>query len=55
MMNLIQLTTAQHAYKGITHSRGEHHEIGDGVRLVMTKTEDPPLRSPERAPYLATR
>ena len=26
---------------------GEHHEIGDGEGLVMTKIEDPPLRSPK--------
>ena len=27
---------------------GEHHGIGDGDWLVMTKNEDPPLRSPKR-------
>ena len=34
---------------------GEHHGIGDEGGLAMTKTEDPPLWSPERAPDLATR
>ena len=29
----------------LTHG-GEHHEIGDGGWLMMTKTEDPPLKSP---------
>ena len=27
---------------------GEHHEIGDGGRLMMTMATDSPLRSPER-------
>ena len=31
----------------------EHHEIGDGGGLVMTKIEDPPLRSPKRTLDLA--
>ena len=29
---------------------GEHHEIGDGGRLMMTTATDSPLRSPERTP-----
>ena len=29
---------------------GEHHEIGDGGRLMMTMATDSPLRSPERTP-----
>jgi len=29
---------------------GEHHEIGDGGRLMMTMAMDSPLRSPERTP-----
>ena len=29
---------------------GEHHGIGDGDVLVMTKKEDPPQRSPKRTP-----
>ena len=33
---------------------GEHHGIGDEGGLAMTKIEDPPLRSPERAPDLAS-
>ena len=31
----------------LTHG-GEHHEIGDGGRLMMTTAADPPLRSLER-------
>ena len=27
---------------------GEHHEIGDGGRLMMTTAVDSPPRSPER-------
>ena len=34
---------------------GEHHGIGDGEGLVMTKNEDPPLQSPKRTPDLASR
>jgi hypothetical protein len=33
---------------------GEHHGIGDGEGLVMTKIEDPPLRSPKRTPDLSS-
>ena len=33
----------------LTHG-GEHHEIGDGGRLMMTMATDSPLRSPERTP-----
>ena len=33
---------------------GEHNGIGDGEGLVMTKIEDPPLRSPKRTPDLAS-
>ena len=29
---------------------GEHHEIGDGGRLMMMMATDPPLQSPERTP-----
>ena len=50
MMNLIQVLTDQRAYEGITHSwwgASVHHGIGDGEGLVMTKNEDPPLRSPK--------
>ena len=55
MTNLIQLLTDQRAYEGITHSGGEHHGLGDGEVLLMTKIEDPPLRSPEWTPDLASR
>ena len=50
MINLIQPITVQQAYDGITHARGEHHEIGDEGWLMMTTTTNPPLRSPERTP-----
>ena len=33
----------------LTHD-GEHDEIGDGGRLMMTMATDSPLRSPERTP-----
>ena len=33
----------------LTHG-GEHHEIGNGGRLMMTMATDSPLRSPERTP-----
>ena len=46
MMNLIQLLTDQRAYEGITHSRWEHHGIGDEGGLVLTKTEIPLSRAP---------
>ena len=55
MMNLIQLLTDQCAYDGITHSDGEHHGIGDGDGLVMTKNKDPHLWSPKRTPGLPFR
>ena len=48
MVNLIQPITVQQAYDGITHARGEHHEIGDGGWLMMTTVTNPPLWSPER-------
>ena len=38
----------------LTHG-GEHHEIGGEGWLMMTMPEDPPLRSPERTPDLASR
>ena len=33
----------------LTHG-GEHHEIGEGGRLMMTMVMDSPLRIPERTP-----
>ena len=33
---------------------GEHHGIGNGEGLVMTKIEDPPLRIPKRTPDLSS-
>ena len=55
MMNPIQPITVQQTYEGITHSRWEHHGIGDGEGLVMMKNEDSPLRSPKRTPDLPSR
>ena len=34
---------------------GEHHAIGNGDGLVMTKNEDPPLWSPKQIPDLPSR
>ena len=53
MMNLIQLLTDQEPTKELLTPGGEHHGIGDGEGLVMTKIEDPPLWSPKRTPDLA--
>ena len=50
MMYLIQLLTDQRAYEEILTLDGEHHEIDDGGRLMMTTAMDSPLRSPERTP-----
>ena len=50
MINLIQPITVQQAYDGITHARGEHHEIGDGGWFMMTTKTNPPLWSAERTP-----
>ena len=46
MMNLIQLLKELLPVELLTPG-GEHHGIGDGDWLVMTKNEDPPLRSPK--------
>ena len=55
MVNLIQPITVQQAYDGITHARGEHHEIGDGGWLMMTMAMISPLWSPKRTPDLPSR
>ena len=55
MMNLIQLLTDQRAYKKLPTPDGEHHGVDDGEALVMTKNEDPPLRSPKWTPDRASR
>ena len=55
MMNLIEPITVQQVYRELLTPDGEHHGIGDGDRLAMTKDEDPPLRSPKRTPDLASR
>ena len=52
MMNLIQLLTEQRPTKELLTPGGEHHGIGDGDGLVMTKNEDPPLWSPKQTPDL---
>ena len=48
MINLIQPITVQQAYEELLTPGGEHHEIGDGGRLMMMMAMDSPLRSPER-------
>ena len=50
MVNLIQPITVQQATMELLTHGGEHHEIGDGGRLMMTTAMDSPLRSPERTP-----
>ena len=55
MMNLIQLLADSEPTKELLTPGGEHHGIGDGDGLVMTKHEDPPLRSPKRTPDLPSR
>ena len=50
MVNLIQPITVQQAYDGLLTHDGEHHEIGDGGRLMMTMVTDSPLWSPEQTP-----
>ena len=50
MINLIQPITVQQAYDGLLTHGGEHHEICDGGRLMMTMATDSPLRNPERTP-----
>ena len=47
MINLIQPITVQQAYDGITQHGGEHHEIGDGGRLMMTMATDSPSPEPQ--------
>ena len=50
MVNLIQpITVRKPTIELLTHG-GEHHEIGDGGRSMMTMAKDSPLRSPERIP-----
>ena len=55
MMNLIQSSPTSEPTKEFLTLGGEHHGIGDGKGLVMTKNEDPPLRSPKRTPDLPSR
>ena len=50
MINLINPSpSSKPTMKLLTHG-GEHHEIGDGRRLMMTMATGSPLRSPERTP-----
>ena len=50
MVNLIQpITSSKPTMELLTHG-GEHHEIGDGGRLIMMTAMDSPLQSPERTP-----
>ena len=55
MMNLIQLSPTSEPTKELLTPDGEHHGIGNGDWLVMTKNEDPTLRSPKRTPGLPFR
>ena len=50
MVNIIQPITVQQAYDELLTHGGEHREIGDGGRLMMTTATDSPLWSPERIP-----
>ena len=55
MMNLINSSPTSEPTKELLTPGGEHHGIGDGEGLVMTKNEDPPLRSLKQTPDLASR
>ena len=55
MMNLIKYTPTSEPTKELLTPGGEHHGIGDGEGLVMTKNEDPPLWSPKQTPDLPCR
>ena len=50
MVNLIQPITVQKPMMELLTHGSEHHEIGDGGKLMMTMATDSPLRSPERTP-----
>ena len=50
MVNLIHPSSSSKPTMGLLTHGGEHHEIGDGGRLMMTMATDSPLRSPERTP-----
>ena len=55
MVNIIQPITVQQAYDELLTHGGEHREIGDGGRLMMTMATDSPLRSPEQTPCQPSR
>ena len=50
MINLIQPITSNKPKMELLMHGGEHQEIGDVGRLMMTMATDFPLRSPERTP-----
>ena len=50
MIDPIQPITVQQAYDELLTHGSEHHEIGDGGRLMMMTVTDSPLRSLERTP-----
>ena len=43
MVNLIEPITVQQPTMELLTHIGEHHEIGDGGRLMMTTATNPPL------------
>ena len=55
MMNLIQLSPTSKPMKELLTPGGEHHGIGNGEGLVMTKNKDLPLQSPKWIPDLPSR
>ena len=50
MINLIQPITVRQVMMELLTDGGEHHEIGDGGRLMMMMATDSPLQGPERTP-----
>ena len=46
MINLIQPITVQQTMMELLTHGGEHHEIGDGGRLMMMMATDPPSPEP---------
>ena len=55
MMNSSNSSPTSEPTKKLLTPGGEHHGIGDGDGVVMTKNEDLPLRSPKRTPNLPSR
>ena len=50
MVNLIQPIRVRKPTMELLTPGGEHHEIGDGGRLMMMLATDSTLRSPEQTP-----